>query len=725
MKASPFDRVALRRGVTAALWAIGLLAVAAFPSRLAGALKGWGSLGARAERVVAGTWLDLAAALLVLTPLMLGLGLLVPLVLRPLRRAGWQRWGGLAATLPLGFALWVFTVTAQEVKSERGSFPTMFDLSEGGTNASFIEGMVGFLGYDRIRTPAIVGVGLAALVVVAALRRRPTEAVAWRWWSAGYGAGLVFTAALVVVGQSALAQVNRFSPAALGDPLTGLIESSLDMAQHRGPASARALILDAQLPADAAARGATLAGWPATDGGCAPNPFVRPLDRAREPATKDPRGSALVSAFEDVSRALFAHDEGPVAVFFVSLEGFRADDLHALNAQAPRALAPFTTALYERAARGGEGVLASRKMIQAGVRTAHNLGAMTCGLGTLPYNLAFIRDLQPFPMRCTSDVLADAGFRHSFFYGSDATFDEMHHFFARHRYVELISQVELPKDSPKGTWEGVTDFAVFDFGLQRVAKELTTTATSQFALLMSLSHHSPFTTPDDLPAEVAARIDEALKTTPNHADADDRKRLVAFSYTDAAVERLVGRLDAAAIADRSIVVLMADHSTGHPYVWGAEATETDAQKAQVPFVVVVPPAFRARLADPAAFDAAMSAAQRQLEAGPLSLNDVPTLLLALLSAQAGVKALPAEQRWHTLGGQVTSPWFDAGGGGALLSINGVSELFTVDAKGERLGGYEDSVFLKTRADRYRVTPRLIPLTATLQQVMRCAPAAAP
>ncbi len=721
MSGAQFDRLAIRRGVTAAVWAVALLGVAAFPSRLAGALKGWGSWATRVERVLAGTSLDLAAGLLVLTPFMVGLGLLGPLLLRPLRKAGWQRWGGLVATLLPAFALWVFTVTAQEVKSERGSFPTMFDLSEGGTNASFIGGMVGFLGYDRIRTPAIVGVAMAIVVMVAALRRRPTDALAWRSWSLGYGVGVVAIAGLVVIGQSALAQVNRFSPAALGDPLTGLIESSVDLLQHRGPSSARDLILDAQLPADAAAKGATLAGWPATDGGCAPMPFTRPLDRDLEPATRNPRGTALVKSFEAVSRALFTGDDPKVAVFFVSLEGFRADDLHALNPQAPRALAPFTTALYERSAKSGEGVLASRRMIQAGVRTAHNLGAMTCGLGTLPYNLAFIRDLQPFPMRCTSDVLADAGFRHSFFYGSDATFDEMHHFFERHRFVEQVSQVELPKDLPKGTWDGVTDFAVFDFGVKRVAEELKTTTAPQFAVLMSLSHHSPFTTPEDLPPEIPARIEAALKATPHHADADDQKRLVAFSYTDAAVERLMAQLEATGIAERSIVVLMADHSTGHAYVWGAESTETDAQKSQVPFAVVVPAAFRARLANQAAFDAAITDAQRQLDSGPVSLNDVPTLVLALLSAQANLKSLPTDLRWHTLGGQVTSPWFDAGGGASLISINGVSELFAVDERGERLGSYEDSVFLKTRADRYRVTPRLIPITATLQQVMRCAP----
>ena len=66
--------------------------------------------------------------------------------------------------------------------------------------------------------------------------------------------------------------------------------------------------------------------------------------------------------------------------------------------------------------------------------------------------------------------------------------------------------------------------------------------------------------------------------------------------------------------------------------------------------------------------------------------------------------------------QLTSPWFEPGGPATsyLLGINGVSELYALDRQGARAGDYEDSVFLKTRADRYRVTPRLIPVTATLK-----------
>jgi hypothetical protein len=94
-----------------------------------------------------------------------------------------------------------------------------------------------------------------------------------------------------------------------------------------------------------------------------------------------------------------------------------------------------------------------------------------------------------------------------------------------------------------------------------------------------------------------------------------------------------------------------------------------------------------------------------------------------------VKALPQASRWHSLGGQVTSPYFSAGGDPAsyILGVNGISELYSLDRSGKRVGGYEDSVFLKTRVDRYRVTPRLIPISSTLIEVLQCAtpPAAGP
>jgi hypothetical protein len=711
------SKLGVRRGVLSGLSAVGVLLIAAFPSRLSLAVRGWGTVTSRIEKALAGTLIDLASVVWLMTPLMAVAAVVVPLALARTRTALWQRMGVVAVGVPFGFVVWVLTVTAQEVKSERGAFPTTFDLLEGGTNASFVEGSVGFLRYERIWEPAVAGLLLLGALVVLVKRRKKIEPLPWRSWGLGLLAGLATGTVAVVLLSSGLASAaNRYTPAALGDPLTGIVESAFDLLQNRGPSTPRDLVLSAELPAGSEEEGARRLGWPAKTASHQ-LPRSRPLDWSLEPPTPDPRGRALLDALGRVSSALFLPDDPRVAVFFLSLEGFRADDVQALNPVAADEIAPFTSSLY----RGRTGALTSRAMFQAGVRTAHCLGAMACGIGTLPYNLSFIRDLQPFPVRCASDVLHDAGFAHSFYYGSDATFDEMHHFFGAHGFSKIVSQVELPASLPKGTWDGVTDFAVFDTAVADVSTAIAN--GPQFSFLMSLSNHSPFTPPQDLPIEVSERVARALERTVNRADADDRLRLVTVSYTDAAVERLFGELERTGLAERSIVVLMADHSTGHAYVWGKEDPETDEAKTQIPFAVVVPAPFLARARDRAALELALTEAQRLIDEAPLSQNDVPALMLALLSSHPSVKALEPSKRWHTLGGQVTSPYFAPGGAPSsyILGINGVSELYALDRSGKRVGGYEDSVFLKTRADRYRVTPRLIPVTASLIETMKAAP----
>ncbi len=704
------------RGLTSGLAAVLVLGVAAVPARLAVAVRSHGSLFDRAERVLAGSLLDLSAVVVLLAPVVLVLCLMWPLALR--RRAGarWQGAGALAAALPPGCALWVITVVAQEVKRERGNFPTLFDLAEGGTNASFVTGALEFLRSPMVWAPALAGALLVA-ALVGATAARARAMLPWRPWALGVLAGLAGGAIVAVALAAGLgAASNRFSAAFLGDPLTGLVESGADRIANRGPSTPRQLVVEAALPAELSREGAARVGWPARHD-CPPHPYARPLDPEQEPAAADPRGRELLRALSRASAAVLPADEQRLIVLTVMLEGFRADDLHALNPAAPREIAPFMNGLYEVAGSPGSGVLVSRSLFQAGVRTAHALGALTCGLGTLPYNLSFIRDLQPIPLRCTSDVLVDAGFAASFFYGSDPSFDAMDEFLREHRFTRIVGQQDFPREAPRGTWDGITDFAVFDEALARLSSDAT--AGPQLAVVMSLSHHSPFTAPQDLPAEVRARVDAALAGSPNTADADDRRRLEAYSYTDAALERLFARLDASGLSQRTLVLVVADHSTGHAYVWGAEPTETDAQKARVPMAVVLPKALRARAPDAAALEAALADAQRQLDEGPLSQNDVPALLLALLSAQPGVKGLATAARWHTLGGQVTSPYFQPGGaaGAYLLGINGVSELYALNRQGERAGDYEDSVFLKTRADRYRVTPRLIPVAALLGELL--------
>ena len=150
MESQSVRAAAVRRGFLSGLTVVALLFVAAFPARLGVALRGWGSLFTRLETSLAGTLLDLSAVVLVITPMVAVMTLLVPFVVKHARGPRWQRLGAVMWAFPFGFALWVLTLVAQEVKSERGSFPTMFDLLEGGTNASFVKGTIGFLRYEHI-----------------------------------------------------------------------------------------------------------------------------------------------------------------------------------------------------------------------------------------------------------------------------------------------------------------------------------------------------------------------------------------------------------------------------------------------------------------------------------------------------------------------------------------------------------------------------------------------
>ncbi len=709
-------------GVRAALLSVMVLCVATLPARMQLLLKGWGPLFSRLQRVLGGALLDSVTAVAVLAPLVVAVTLVLPVFFARLRGPKYQQIGAAVVAIPFGFAVWLLTVIAQEVKSERGSFPTLFDLSEGFGNASFVQGAVDFIFYTRIYLPAIATALLLVVLFGVAMRFGHATAVSFRVWSLALLAGAFLGYGVVFLAAFGLQSVDRrFGPAAIGDPLTGLSESAFDMLRRKGASTPRDLVLEAEFPFEMTATGAALMGWPPSqqqDAGCIGEAPQRSLDVVKN-QTPASRGAALVNAFEHVSQALFAADTDSVAVFFLSLEGFRADDIHGLNDAAPAAIAPFTTSLYQRSAQAGNsGVLTSNAMYQAGVRTAHCLGAMTCGVGTLPYNLSFIRDLQPLSIRCASDVLAEAKFEHTFLYGSDGHFDEMDSFFKAHHYAKFLDQTAFPADAPKGTWNGVTDFAVFDAAIANAAQGLKA-GQSQFSFVMSLSNHSPFTLPTDLPTEVQARVTQTLATVKNRADADDVRRVVTHAYTDEALKRFFDGLEKEGLADHSIVMLMADHSTGHNYLWGDELIEDDNAKSRIPFAVVIPERFRAKVAEPGALRQALEQAQAELNAGLLSQNDVPTLLLALLKHHPGVKALPQASRWHSMGGQVTSPFFVPPAGASIVGINGVSELFALDAKGNRVGDYQDSVFLKTRADRYRVTPMLIPAAARLSQAMQC------
>jgi hypothetical protein len=722
LEATP-HRPSLSVGLEAGMFAMCIALLGAFPARLLLSMREGEGLGL--ARIVAGTLLDASAVMPSIAVVVVVASLALALIVRPLRRAGWQGLGPMLLATPLAFATMVLSMIAQQVHAERGAFPTAFDILES-ANGSFVEGVLGFIGYSHVLVPTIV-TALLAIVLFVVAWRRVVVLVRWPGWSLGVVLGAALGAAPVQLGALAVGTMEApLSPEALGEPLAGLVDSALDLLRYGDKATPRQLVVDIELPQDKGAlhaRGAAQLGWPDKPLGVGAHPYARPLDPEREHRGSTSRGARLLSSLEALSMTLYVDPPAsarppppPPVVFHLLLEGFRADDLHALNPDAP-----FVNGLYERA--GGTGgatddlVLVGRRMQQAGVRTAQGLGAMTCGLGTLPWNLSFIRDLQPLELRCTLDVLHDAGATSSVWYGSDLKFDNMRRYFEGQKVGTIMSQAELPAGLPLGSWDAVADLAVVDAAVDGVAARIRREPQRpHHAMIMTLSNHSPFTAPQDLPDVVKTRV-EALFAEAPRAEEEDRRRLMTFSYTDFVIERLFARLTELGLADRAIVVLTADHSTGHRYVWG-EGKETDDAFGRIPFAVVIGAGVRGRAFDDTAVRVAATRAQELLDAGPLSLNDVPSLLLATLSASPMLSTLPHEKRWHTMGGQVTSPHFRAFADDAVIEgINGVSQVVAFDARGVRVGEATRASFLQSSADRYRLTPALFPMAAPLHRLL--------
>jgi hypothetical protein len=708
-------------------FAFALLGASILPSRIAAELAS--SLPAHQQlmRTLVGVVYDLA----IFAPsVMLVFGwpaLFLPLLFSRARSPKWQIYALPISLIPSLFLVYFISSTSQQFRVERGDFPTLTDVEMGLQEVAIVRSSIGYFLYERVLIASVAGVFVTLAITWSfrrSMRRRPIRSQDSTTWAVAVAAVSIFEIGGFHGLRAVLPSLNPdFAPAQVGEPVRGLAESIADAMMRREIREPRAFVGQWQGNADEIARGAALLGWrkPA-DTGCEKHPFARPLAWQNEPWPEDAKGRALLAHAEGFSHALWQESGGVSHVFFFSLESFRADDLHALHGAAPRELHPFLDSIDPRHVNSRRGVLAGRRVYQAGVRTAQGIGALLCGLGTLPYNLSLVRDLSPLPLRCLSDVVADAGYATFWIYGAPPEFDRMGPFFAEHRFEHRFTLESFPASAPKGVWDAVTDDAVFERALRASVEHFAKTGASTFSWVLSLSNHSPFTPPADLPASVIARVDWAIAHSVNQIGPDDRKRLLTHSYVDYALERFFERLERSPLAENSMVVLVADHSTGEHYPWGEldHDHDTDAAKAQIPFYVVVPQAKMARLAGRDSFDHALAELQARLDTQILSQNDLPSLLLAMLSAAPPMQTLAADKRWHTLGGQITSPWFDPNDAQhpSIVGINSVSQFYAFDEQGQCVGPYEKSAALKTYAQRYEITPRLVPMVATLAELMR-------
>jgi hypothetical protein len=731
-----------KAGALLALVTLAIEALAVLPGRVALGRTQQSVGRSPVEFAIAGTFRDVS-------DLALPVGLAVLLVLGALlllrRSAAEERASARAMRGVLGFValvgvlLWFASAAAAEFKIQRGVDATWFDMEIASRWDNSVGTFIGFVLLRRHFVPGALALSAACAVLALAWRRSRALAIRRR-------AGAVIAFAVVTVAGWGLAllpldpHVHVFRTIAdrnvVGEPFPNLF-ASFGRSHGNVRLGMRGLITHASFPAGQAGGGSRLLGvpdGPSTD--CSAHPMARLLPiagsepvRARIAGSHelDPSAARVLVLLDALSAEIYAGRSAPIDLWQLMLESYRGDDIHAIHPRAPRELAPFTNALYENAAGarsvGFDGaVVAVRRMWQSGARTSQGLSSYMCGMGMMPYGLSFTRDFGPLPVRCLPDLLVDGGFEPFFFYGGTPSFDGMDDFFRHHGFRRIIGRLQQSPSSPTSEG-GVSDRALLAHAVEVAAA--SPRDHGRYFLVMSSSNHVPYRRPDDVPDEVDARVN-AVESAPGYVgSADDGHRLRTFAYADAAVAELFARLGPA--RSRSIVVLGADHATVDPFVWEsdppAEGWSRDHASGVIPFAIVLPDALVAESARPDRVRAIARDLNGALGDHAWSQNDTPLLVLALLAHAPAMTALAPERRWHTLGGQRTSPFFvppevagDPGAPGRRVVVMGIdagAKLFGVDDDSRQVLPAETASFVRSAEEIYTMSPTLMPVASAM------------
>jgi hypothetical protein len=588
------------------------------------------------------------------------------------------------ATTALAIALlipaWMFSVGAIESKLERGLYPTYIETKVSLASSSFVTGSFPTLLLERYWKTSVLVIIVSALLLYFHGRRAHRDVRSIRSVGGFALAGLVLlgcSGEIVRRERAVFPRTGGYSETrspievvALGrfpfpnhTPITDgmrLLFSTRTYSRDEKRAGLRALGYDES-------RVDRLIAFEQDEPCDSPHPLARPLDRGDE--------NELLGDLELLSAALFAEKKEPIIVWQVAMESFRGDDVHAIQPSAPAELTPVMDRLYADRDR----TVAFRHAFQGGFRTAQALSSLHCGIGSLPFNIATARDMGHFPLRCLPDVLSDAGFDPRVFYASDLAYDSMLDFF-RYHGVATTQATDMPPGLPIGSWQGVSDRALYAQALAHAESESAARPRPLYEFVLTLSGHTPYSRPDDMPPDVAARAAQACKKSPSAAE-DDCRHLAVMAYADDALGEFLDKLERSKLARRSIVVVSADHATSEMYLWRDSVVEKG--RAHVPYVVYLPKALSESAAHPDAVAPILARLRDRAAQQVISLTDSPTLVTSLLSATRELKSIPEAWRFHTYGGQVTSPHFtfDAKPSARIWGTDSAAFVFSADAEG--------------------------------------------
>ena len=571
---------------------------------------------------------------------------------------------------------WMFSVGAIESKLERGLYPTYLETKVALGSSSFVIGQLPTLLLDRYRYTSALVLLLSSALLFFHRRRahRDLRSVPGVMGFAVTGL-LLFAVDCEVVKLGRVVFPRTGSYAETRSPIETVALGRFPFPNHTPITDGMRLVFSSHpYPREQKVEGLRALGYPeesadrmiAFEGHepcSSPHPLARPL--ARQPGS---HADALLEDLESLSSALFSGREEPVVVWQIALESFRGDDIHALHPGAPAELTPVMTRLYD----DREHVIGFRGAFQGGFRTAQGLSSLHCGIGSLPFNIATARDMGHFPLRCLPDVLSDGGFETRAFYASDLAYDNMLEFF-RYHGVEATQAADMPAGLPIGSWRGVSDRALYDQALAHASSS----SHSLYEFVLTLSGHSPFSAPTDMPPEVAARTAAACRKSV-FAREDDCSRLGVIAYADYALGEFLDKLARSPVGRRSLVIVSADHATSEMFLWPGAAEEK--VRAHVPYLIIIPEGLSASASRPEIARPLLERLHDRAAVQVVSLMDSPTLVTSLLSSTHELASIPEPWRFHTYGGQVTSPHFafDARPDARVWGTDSAAFVFSAD-----------------------------------------------
>jgi len=257
-----------------------------------------------------------------------------------------------------------------------------------------------------------------------------------------------------------------------------------------------------------------------------------------------------------------ATDSGVDNIVFIILESFAGQFVGALGH--PGGVTPE----FDRLA--GEGVLFER-FFANGTHTHQGMFASVACFPNLPgfeYLMQMPEGMQRFSG--LGNLLAPRGYSDLYVYNGSFSWDNQNGFFGNQGFRHFVGRedyVEPRLDDP--TW-GVSDEDMF----ARAASELSALPADRpfFAVLQTLSNHTPYHLPEPLPFAPVRR-----------GGAIDQ-RLTAMKYSDWALGQFFARVRREPWFGRTLFVVAGDHGFGIPN----QATDIDLARFHVPALLLGP-----------------------------------------------------------------------------------------------------------------------------------------